>query len=57
MLLTNVVLGYTVRQVGFDVVLPKHKLEQQGVFMPLILLQAAFLLLALQGQLSLACGT
>ena len=43
--LTNVVLGYTVRQVGFEMVLPVHKLEQQGVLMPLILLPAAVLLL------------
>ena len=50
---TNVVLGCTVRQVGFAVVLPKHKLEQQGVFMPLMLLQAACLLLTLKGQLNL----
>ena len=51
--LTNVVLGCTERQVGFDVVLPKNKLEQQKVVKPLMLLQAAFLLLALQGQLRL----
>ena len=54
--LTDVVLGSTERPVGFDDMLLEHKLENQGVIMPLPLLQAAVLLLALQDQLSLTCG-
>ena len=53
--LTKGQLGSTVRPVGFDLVLLEHMLEKQGVrvFLPLQLLQAAILYLALQGGLSL----
>ena len=53
--LTDVVLGSTVRPVGFDEVFSEDKLENQRAIMPLPLLQAAVLLLPLQGQLPLTC--
>ena len=48
--LTEMILGSTVRPVGFESVLLEHKLENQRlrVFMPLQLLQTPFLLLVLQ---------
>ena len=53
--LTEVALGNTVQMVDFDLDKSKHNLEKRGVrvVMPLPLLQTAFLILALQGQLRL----